>query len=262
MRYGPLCRVKSAPTDFKSSLRSDGRKSGDELRSIFLRSAVLSSAAGSAYFEAGGTKVFCAIHGPRPSGAASSINAVIHSEIRWARFARRTNDYGAAFAERMRSNDATDEERELGAALSRTMSAVTRLANYPKSRIEVSAFVLEDDGGAFAAVVTAATLAMADAGIEMFDLTAGSLAVVREGEVILDPDGEEEERASGTVMVAYAAATGRLTILVQTGEVEVEQLLKAIRLCCGGATQICGLMRACLERQAQKLEKKRGRLES
>lgn len=261
MRYGPLCRVKSAPTDLNSSLRSDGRKSWDELRSIFLRGAVLSSATGSAYFEAGGTKVFCAVHGPRPSGAAASINAVIHSEIRWARFARRTNDHDAGFSERIRNINATDEERELGAALSRTMSAVTRLVNYPKSRIEVSAFVLEDDGGAFAAIVTAASLAMADAGIEMLDLTAGSLAAVVEGAVILDPDGEEEERACGTVMVGYAAATGRVTVLVQTGEVDVEKLLEAIRLCCGGATQICGLMRACLERQARKLEKKRGRVE-
>lgn len=165
------------------------------------------------------------------------------------------------FAERMRSNDATDEERELGAALSRTMSAVTRLAKYPKSRIEVSAFVLEDDGGAFAAAVTAASLAMADAGIEMFDLTAGSTAAVVDGEVILDPDGKEEERACGTVMVAYMVAMGRVTNLVQTGEVEIEQLLKAIRLCCGGATQVCGLMRACMERQSQRLEKKRGRME-
>lgn len=262
MRYGPLCRV-SAPAAAKASdpaVRTDGRPSWDELRPIFLKASVLSSAAGSAYFEAGGTKVFCAVYGPR-AWASSSIDAVIQSEVRWAHFSgRHAAELGAAGGERSRINEsASNEERELGASLARTLSTVTRLAMYPKSRIEVSAFVLEDDGGAFAAVVTAASLALADAGIEMLDLTAGSTAAVVDGKVVLDPNSEEEEKASGTVMVAYMANAAKVTDLLQTGEIEVEQLSEAIQLGCSGATQVCRLTKACLEKQAKKLLKKRGR---
>lgn len=234
--------------------------SWDELRPIFLKPSVLSSAAGSAYFEAGGTKVFCAVYGPR-TWASTSIDAVIQAEIRWAHFSgRNAAEPVAPGGERSRvSEAASNEERELGASLSRTLSTVTRLEMYPKSRIEVSAFVLEDDGGAFAAVVTSASLALADAGIEMFDLTSGSTAAVVDGKVILDPNSEEEENASGTVMVAYTANTAKVTDLLQTGEIEVEKLSEAIQLGCSGATQVCGLTKACLERQAKKLLKKRGR---
>lgn len=261
MRYGPLCHVKTAPSrgHGKDGSRSDGRSSWDDLRSIYLKGSVLSSATGSSYFEAAGTKVFCAVHGPRPSTSSGSIDAILHSEVRWANFSGRNNTNLAAAERSNRTNEPTNEERELSASLSRTLSTVTRLAMYPKSRIDVSAFVLEDDGGAFGAVVTAASLALADAGIELFDLTAGCTAAIVDGKLVLDPSSAEERASSATVMVSYMATTGKVTDLLQTGEIDVEQFSEAIRLCCGGATQISGLMRTSLEKHAKKMLKKRGR---
>lgn len=260
MRYGPLCRVKTDSEKRKDTTRSDGRSDWDELRSIYLKTSLLSSAAGSAYFEAAGTKVFCAVHGPRPSATSGSIDAVLNSEVRWSNFSGKNDaDLPGTTDHAARANDATNEERELGASLSRTLSTVTRLSMYPKSRIDVSAFVLEDDGGAFGAVVTAASLALADAGIELFDLTAGCTAAMVDAKLILDPSAAEVGEASATVMVSYMATTGKVTDLLQTGEIEVEEFSEAIRLCCGGATQISGLMRKCLEKQAKKALKKRSR---
>ena len=262
MRYGPLCRVTAAPKPKtnEAHTRGDGRTGWEELRPVFLKASFLSSAAGSAYFEAGGTKVFCAVHGPR-AWASSSIDAVVHCEVRWAHFSgRREETRAAAGGERSRPSEAaTDEERELGASLARTLGTVTRVEMYPKSRIEVSALVLEDDGSSFAAVVTAAALAMADAGIEMADLTAAMTAAVVDGNVVVDPNADEERRASGTVMVAYMGNVGKVTDLVQTGEMEIEQLAHAIQTGCQAATQVRGLIKACLEKQAGKVLKKRGR---
>lgn len=46
--------------------RLDGaRSSSDELRRAFMRLGVVSGAAGSAYVEAGRTRVVCAVYGPR-----------------------------------------------------------------------------------------------------------------------------------------------------------------------------------------------------
>lgn len=253
MRYGPLVRVLPEEKQSKSKARGPcGRKEADELRPIYIRGSVISKAAGSSYFESGGTKVFCAVHGPRPSPSSHSIDAVIQCEVRRASFS------GAVALDRQ-GEYATDEERELSASLARTLTAVTRLSIYPKSRIEVSAFVLEDDGGAFAGVITAASLALADAGIEMLDLTAGGTAAILNGKVLLDPSAKEEREAEGTVMVGYMTSSGRVADLMQTGEVEVEKLQEAIRLCCGGATKVCGLMRKCLVKEATKTFKKRNR---
>lgn len=256
VNYGPLCRVTRAELPSISSSRSDGRSSINALRPIFLRGSVLSGAAGSSLFESGGTKVFVAVHGPRASANAHSIDAVLHCEVRWADFA------GRGDRARTKPGDTpalTDEERDLSTALSRTLRAVARLEAYPKSRIDVAAFVLEDDGGAFAAVLTAAAVALADAGIEMKDLVGGCAAGVMDGRVILDPCAEEEARCDGLVMVAYTAAGGSVADLLQTGEVSVELVHEAIRLCCSGAAQICGLVRMCLEKQAKKVMKKRAK---
>lgn len=255
MRYGPLARVTFEKQDSApEGSRSDGRSSWDELRPIYLRGSVLSTAAGSSYFEAGGTKIFCAVHGPRPAPTSNAIDGVVQCEIRWASFS------GAKFVDERRGELALDEERELSNSLARALSTVTRLTAYPKSKIDVSAFVLEDDGGAFAAVITAASLALADAGIEMTDLTAGSSAAIISGNVVLDPSAVEENSADGTVLVAYTANNNRVTDLIQTGEVELEKLRVAIQHCCGGAGQVCGLMRTCLAKQEKKALKKRGRI--
>lgn len=248
---------KYAAAASEKGSRKDGRKSWDELRPIFLKSSFLSSAAGSGYFEAGGTKVFCGVHGPR-AWASSSIDGVVQCEVRWAHFSGRQDVAGGTG-----SNDGaglSDEEREVSAALARTLSAAVRLEMYPKSRIEVNAVVVEDDGSAFGGVVTAAGLALADAGIEMYDLVGGmGAAVVDGGKVALDAAREEETGADGTVMVGYMGKTGRVTDVMQTGEMEVGVLWEAVKTGCGGAGQVCGLVRACLEKQAGKVKKKRGR---
>jgi exosome complex component MTR3 len=53
-----------------------------------------------------------------------------------------------------------------------------RLETFPKSEIDVFALVLEQGGGMVGAAITAASLALADAGVEMYDLVA-SCSVVR-----------------------------------------------------------------------------------
>lgn len=251
MQYGILCRTlpPTKPSTILST-RSDGRKTWDELRRLFLRASTLSTATGSGYYEAGGTKVFCAVHGPRSSPSTHTIDTVIHGEVRWAQFSPPSTTSN--------SNDfATDQERQLSTALVRTLKSMIRMNSYPKSRIDVSAFVLEDDGGAFAGVINAACLALADAAIEIEDLFGCSTAAVIDGNVILDPCKKEEEMASGVVLVAYTANTGKVTDLIQTGEMEFEQLREAIRLCCSGSREVVRLMKVTLEKMGKKAARKR-----
>lgn len=273
--YGDLVRFATpsaaakakaaAGFDGQKKTRFDDRTARDELRPIYLRGAVLSSAAGSAYYEAGTTKLFCAIHGPRAAsggGATNALAAELACDVRWAGFARAAGSgvgaAAAAAAERERdAGFATDEERELGAALARALSAAVRLDRYPKSRIEVSLFVLEDGGGVAAAAVTAASLALCDAGVEVFDLMSGCTAAVVDGRIVLDPCVAEECKATASVVVSYMPTLARVTNVTQKGDMEMEQLIETVKQCSNGAAQVAELMRNCLVKQAQKSLKKR-----
>jgi exosome complex component MTR3 len=276
--YGPLVSVgkhanESRPHTIKASSegRADGRTAWDEMRTIFLRGGVLSTAAGSAYWEAGATKIFCAVHGPRASASPVPITGSLVCEIRWARFAGseradRTNVNGGGTGIAIGRSEvtaseahATDQERELGATLSRVLSAGVRLESYPKSKIEVVVFVLEDGGGALAGAVTAASLALADAGIEMYDLMSGCNAASINGKVVLDPCSEEESRADSTVFVACMPSLGRITNIIQTGEMELVTLAEAVKVCSDGAYQVTEFVRSSLMKQTSKQMRNRER---
>lgn len=255
IKYGPLVRIEEDNTKTKADdVREDGRR-WDELRPIYMRVGMLSTATGSGYYEGGGTKIFCAVHGPRPSASNYTIDGTMHCDVRWAQFCGREGAAGG------QSGGMGEEERELSSSLQRSLACVVRLENYPKSRIDVSAFVLEDGGGAFAAVLTAASLALADAGVEMTDMMAGSTVSVIGKQLVVDPSAKEEGVANGTVRVGFASQRAKITDLMQSGEVDVEQFGEAIKVCCAASAQICGLMKECVLRKAKKWMKKRGRSE-
>ena len=61
--------------------------------------------------------------------------------------------------------------------IEQTFTGAVLLERYPKSVIDIYVIVLEDDGGAVGAAITATSLALANAGIEMLDLV-GCCSVV------------------------------------------------------------------------------------
>ena len=77
----------------------------------------------------------------------------------------------------------------------------------PKSAIEVFVTVIEDDGGVVvAAAITAAGLALADAGIQMFDMVVGSKVSLTKEEVVVDPDRREQYGIEGCEVIGEVTA--------------------------------------------------------
>ena len=58
--------------------------------------------------------------------------------------------------------------------------------------------VLQSDGGSRVAGITAASLALADAGINMRDLVVGCSSGIVEGQVVLDLDDAEDKEGRAT----------------------------------------------------------------
>jgi exosome complex component MTR3 len=69
------------------------------------------------------------------------------------------------------------DERELSAALQTALEAATDLASFPKATVDIYVLVLEASGGELGAAATAAALALADAGVELFDLVVACTLV-------------------------------------------------------------------------------------
>ncbi|KAM3920674.1 exosome complex component MTR3 isoform 1-T2 [Leptodactylus fuscus] len=205
-----------------------GRGAG-EPRAVFVRAGLLTQAAGSAYVEAGGTKVLCAVSGPREwGGAGGDRRGRLLCDLRWAPFSR-----AAAW-----SSSATSS-RQAGLLLQESLEAAVRLERYPRAELAVWALVLEDRGSALPAAVSCASLALADAGIEMYDLAVG--AGLSRGpdseELKLDPD-DAEEAAGATMYLSLLPTLNQVSGLLCSGEWEGDSSVAAVQMCMEGCQRL------------------------
>ncbi|XP_068267455.1 exosome complex component MTR3 [Nyctibius grandis] len=186
------------------------------LQPLFAQAGVLSQSEGSAYVELrGGTKVLCSAWGPREAaepGAAAAEGQLL-CEFRRAPFAGR----GA----RGRPGAEAAAEREAAAAVREALGPAVRLERYPRARLTVSAVLLQDGGSALAAAVTAAALALADAGVEMYDVAVGCglcRAPGPAGPWLLQPGEAEERRAVAHLTVALLPALNQVSAVLGSGQ--------------------------------------------
>jgi ribonuclease PH len=123
------------------------------------------------------------------------------------------------------------------------------LQKYPKASIELCILVLQSDGGEWPACVLASSLAIADAGIEMFGLvlaatvgrvpppapaagagatSSASAALAASGassRVLVDLSGVEEAASTSSTTVAYCRSLDRILHTNHQGELGVSELV-------------------------------------
>jgi len=235
-----IFKAPERPAQFltEGGLRRDGRGI-NQFRNIFLKTGVLNQASGSAYIEINQTKVLCAVHGPHQSTKLQfNEEGRLNCEFKYASFS--CADTRRKFAQER-------DEKEFSRQMLQALENSVRLELYPKSLIDIYAFVLESGGATLAAALTAASLALADAGIEMFDLVSACAAAKVDGAIVLDPDEVEEKYQSGGLTVALMPSLNEITQLYQSGELEYEKAIEAQQLCLDGCAKLYSLMTHCLK---------------
>lgn len=125
-----------------------------------------------------------------------------------------------------------------------------RLEAYPKSLIDLYITVLEDDGSALAAAISCASLALANAEIEMIDLVAGCTLGLEGKRLVLDPVAEEAANQTTTLTVAYLPSMDEVSGVVQSGEMPFELQGQAIQACVTGCGQINEVQQVCIRQAA------------
>ncbi|MCD6514793.1 MAG: exosome complex exonuclease Rrp41 [Candidatus Odinarchaeota archaeon] len=229
----------------ENGLRVDGRKS-DELREIKLEVGILANADGSAFIRQGKNKIIAAVYGPRelhPKHMALPDRAILRCTYRMASFS----------VQERKSPAPSRREIELSKIIREALEPAIFLEFFPRSVIDVYIQVLEADGGTRCASVTAASLALADAGIPMRDLVAGCAVGKADGVIIVDLCDIEDKEGEADIPMAMMPQLKRFTLLQMDGNLTKEEFNKAIELGVNAIMKIYNLQKQALREKYLKI---------
>jgi len=223
----------------KKGLRVDGRKL-DELRPIELTVGSVDNADGSAYIEQGKNKIVAAVYGPRethPRHLAQPDKAVLRCRYHMAPFS----------VEERKSPAPSRREMELSKVIREALEPSIFLEQYPRTSIDLFIEVLQADGGTRCASVTAASLALADAGIPMRDLIVACASGKVDGKIALDLNDTEDKEGEADVPVSLMPNLDVITLLQMDGMLTPKEFEEALSLAIDGCNSIYALQKEALK---------------
>jgi exosome complex component RRP41 len=138
---------------------------------------------------------------------------------------------------------------EISKVTREALEPVVRIDHYPKTAIDVFIEILQADAGTRVTGITAAAVALADAGIEMTDLVASCAAGKVDDTVVLDLNGLEDNCGQADVPVALAPRDERITLLQMDGLLTEEEFETALKYAISGCKTI-------YEKQKEALKKR------
>jgi len=222
-------------------LRVDGRKP-DELRPLKIEANVLHRADGSAYVEWGQNKVLAAVYGPRETHP---------------RYAQRMDRGNVQCRYNMAPFSVTDRRRPGPDRRSVEISKVTAEAferavlteKFPRASVDIYIEVLEANAGTRCAGITAAAVALADAGVPMRDLVASCAAGKVGGKIVVDLGKDEDNLGQADLPMAIMPRTGEIILLQMDGHLTAEELDKAMEMAMDACKRIGVVQREALTRR-------------
>ncbi len=224
-----------------NGVRLDGRKY-NELRPIRIEAGVLKRADGSAYIEWGGNKVLAAVYGPReahPRHIQDPARALVQCRYNMAPF---------SVSDRKRPGP-DRRSVEISKVISEAFSSVVFKEQFPRTSVDIFIEVLQADAGTRCAGLTAASVALADAGVPMRDLVAACASGKIGGVVCLDLNKEEDNFGDADCPTAVVHGTGEIVLLQMDGHLTYDEFQKAMELSLGAADKIFELQRDALRRR-------------
>jgi exosome complex component RRP41 len=120
--------------------------------------------------------------------------------------------------------------RELSKVIGEVFENVIISENFPKTQIEIYIEVLQSDGGTRCAAVTAAAVALADAGIPMKDLVNAVAVCKIDGHMAVDPGKEEDNFGESDMPIAFSPRTGEVLLFQMDGMLTRQELAAGFEL--------------------------------
>lgn len=220
-------------------LRADGR-AYDELRPIKIQAGVLKRADGSAYVEVGGNKILASVYGPRETYIRRLLKpdtGVIKVRYNMAPF---------SVDERKRPGP-DRRSNEISKIAADALRPALMLESFPRSMVDISIEIIEAEGGTRCAGITAAAVALADAGIPMRDIPVGCAAGKMNGDIVLDLSEKEDKEGQADVPIVILPRTGEITLLQADGKLTEEEFEEALDLAMEGCMKISKIQEEALK---------------
>ena len=225
----------------EEGIRIDGRRL-EELRPLKIEIGVLDKSDGSAYVELGKTKIFAAVFGPRevhPKHLALPDRAILNCRYHMTSFS----------VDERKPLGMTRREIELSKVIREALESVVFLEEFPRTSIDVYVEVIQADGGTRTAGLTAASLALAEAGIPMADLVAAVAVGKVEGHLVLDLCDIEDKYGEADMPIAMAPRLNSIVLLQLNGRLTKEEFRKALELAKKGIVEIYQKQRDALRKK-------------
>jgi len=214
----------------KDGKRLDGRDV-DEPRPFSCEVGVIKNAQGSAVVRHGGNLIYAAVYGPRevhPRHLAKPDRGILRVYYRMATFS--VHDRKSPAPNR--------RDNEISKVIREAIEPVLFLEAYPDSQIEVFIQIMAADGGTRCASTTAASLALADAGIPMRSMIVGIAAGKAQDKVILDLGDKEDKVGQADVPAVVVMKDKTISLLQFDGEMSLEEMKLSFKYILKGAEVI------------------------
>jgi len=236
--------MKSDIKLFENGKRLDGRRP-DELRKIKIEVGVLHRAEGSCYLEWGDNKVLAAVYGPReavPRHTQNPLRAIVNARYNMA-----------AFSVDDRKRPGPDRRsREISKVISEALEYVILLEKFPRASIDVNIEVLDAEAGTRVAGLTAAAVALVDAGIPMKDIPVGCAAGKIEGKVVLDLGKEEDNYGDADLPIVISPRTNEILLLQMDGHLTPKEFDEALDLAIKGCHEVSKMQKEAIMKKFEK----------
>ena len=207
-------------TEFK---RPDGRKE-DELREMKAKVGIIPNADGSAMYQSGNTIAIAAVYGPKkmhPQHKQDPKRGVLRCTYNMNSF---------SVSERIRPGPSR-RSTEISKIIEWSLEPVLDLDRFPNTVIDVFIELVQTDAGTRCAGITAAAMALADAGIPMKDLITAVSVGKAGGKLVTDLNYLEDSEEGGVDLpLAMSTRTGQVTLLQMDGILSKEELKELLAL--------------------------------
>jgi exosome complex component RRP41 len=120
---------------------------------------------------------------------------------------------------------------------------------FPRTAIDIYIEIIQADGGTRCASITAASLALADAGVPLKDIVAGCAAGKIDGTLVLDLDDTEDKYGEADLPLAFMARTKEVTLLQMDGMFSPEEFEEALNIAITGCEKIYEMQRETLKKK-------------
>ncbi len=209
-------------------------------------SGIVEKAKGSCYYETHDSKVVCSVYGPRESKRKTEFSSKgkLVCEVTFAPFSQQTRQ--PSVQEAKTKNISSLVETALGCAVC--------LDSFPKSQLDIYIKVLQDSGDVLTPAIISASIAIADAGIEMYDLVSACSVAFDNENIVVDPSSDElnSEQPIGSLTIGYLPSLNLISCMVQKGKIYSERNPAAVKACIEGCLRIHTSMQECIVRGVER----------